>query len=204
MDAREKLERLFAMFPGIGPRQAKRFVYFLLTRNSNFISDLSSALADVKKNVSQCASCYRFFPSDTNTMCQICRSANTDESTVLVVEKDIDFENVNKSGFYNGRFFILGGLLPILEEEPAKKIRARELVAEIERQAKLGALKEIIIALSLNPEGENTYQYVKRILEPVTQKYSISLSTLGRGLSTGSELEYSDGETLKYAIENRK
>lgn len=204
MDAREKLERLFAMFPGIGPRQAKRFVYFLLTRNSNFISELSLALADVKKNVSQCASCYRFFPSDANTMCQICRGANTDQSTVLVVEKDVDFENVNKSGFYNGRFFILGGLLPILEEEPAKKIRARELVAEIERQAKLGALKEIIIALSLNPEGENTYQYVKRILEPVTQKYSISLSTLGRGLSTGSELEYSDGETLKYAIENRK
>lgn len=204
MDAREKLERLFAMFPGIGPRQAKRFVYFLLTRNSNFISELSLALADVKKNVSQCSSCYRFFPSDTNTMCQICRSANTDQSTILVVEKDVDFENVNKSGFYNGRFFILGGLLPILEEEPAKKIRARELVAEIERQAKLGALKEIIIALSLNPEGENTYQYVKRILEPITKKYSISISTLGRGLSTGSELEYSDGETLKYAIENRK
>lgn len=204
MDAREKLERLFAMFPGIGPRQAKRFVYFLLTRNSNFISELSLALADLKKNVSQCASCYRFFPSDANTMCQVCRGANTDQSTVLVVEKDVDFENVNKSGFYNGRFFILGGLLPILEEEPAKKIRARELVAEIERQAKLGTLKEIIIALSLNPEGENTYQYVKRILEPVTQKYSISLSTLGRGLSTGSELEYSDGETLKYAIENRK
>ena len=204
MDSRDKLERLFAMFPGIGPRQAKRFVYFLLTRNSGFTSELALALADLKKNISQCNSCYRFFPNDSNTACQVCRSVNTDQKTILIVEKDVDFENVHKSGFYNGRFFILGGLLPILEEEPAKKIRARELVAEVLRQAETGNLKEIIIALSLNGEGENTYQYIKGILQPITQKYSISLSTLGRGLSTGSEIEYSDGETLKYAIENRK
>jgi recombination protein RecR len=204
MDAREKLERLFAMFPGIGPRQAKRFVYFLLTRNNGFISELSSALSEIKKNISQCNSCYRFFQSDANVACQTCRSSNTDQATILIVEKDVDFENVHKSGFYNGRFFILGGLLPILEEEPAKKIRARELVAEVERQAKLGTLKEVIVALSLNPEGENTYQYIKGTLSPIITKYSLSLSTLGRGLSTGSEVEYSDGETLKYAIENRK
>lgn len=204
MDSRDKLERLFAMLPGIGPRQAKRFVYFLLTRNSSFISELVLALSELKKNISQCDSCYRFFPNDNNITCQVCRSVNTDQKTILIVEKDVDFENVHKSGFYNGRFFVLGGLLPILEEDPAKKIRARELVIEIERQAKAGNLKEIIVALSLNPEGENTYQYIKGILQPITQKYSISLSTLGRGLSTGSELEYSDGETLKYAIENRK
>jgi len=64
-------------------------------------------------------------------------------------------------------------------------------------------LKEIIFALSLNPEGENTLQYTKKILEPLAQKYGIKVTTLGRGLSTGTELEYSDSDTLQNALKNR-
>ncbi|MFC1775688.1 toprim domain-containing protein, partial [Patescibacteria group bacterium] len=119
-----------------------------------------------------------------------------------VVEKDVDLENVNKTGAYKGLYFILGGSLPILEQNPAKKIRARELFDRAQEYSKNG-LKEVILATSATPEGENTAQYVKKILAPLAEKYGVKISALGRGLSTGTELEYSDTSTLENALKNR-
>lgn len=127
---------------------------------------------------------------------------------LLVVEKDADFENIRKSGNYQGLFFLLGGSLPILEKNPSQKVRARELFDRVQNAAKntekTGELKEVILAMNATPEGENTTLYILKILEPLVQKYNFKLSTLGRGLSTGTELEYSDVETFKSALESRK
>lgn len=120
----------------------------------------------------------------------------------MVVEKDTDFESVRRSGSYTGRYFILGGTIPVLEKNPASKIRIRELIARVESGASEG-LSEIILALSANPEGDFTRDYVARTLEPIAQKLGIIITTLGRGLSTGTELEYSDSDTLKHALKNR-
>ena len=73
----------------------------------------------------------------------------------------------------------------------------------VEKKIKEG-LKEIIIALNYNPEGENTLSYLSEFLKPVTEKNNIKISTLGRGLSTGTELEYSDSDTIKNALKNRQ
>ena len=89
------------------------------------------------------------------------------------------------------------------EKNPTKKIRIKELVKKIERTAEKHKLKEIILAFSLNAEGENTLQYVKKTLEPLSKKEGFTISTLGRGFSTGLELEYSDAETLENALKNR-
>lgn len=208
MDSSKKLAEYFTKFPGIGPRQARRFVYFLLSQNDDFLSGLSSSLKELKGAVQQCASCYRFFEdppvqAGKNEICEVCSSPNTDSSILIIVEKDIDFENIKKSGVYNGRYFILGGLLPILEKNPAEKIRIRELVAETGKQISGSGLKETIIAFSASPEGDNTYQYVMKTLEPLSKKHGLKISCLGRGLSTGTELEYSDQDTLKNALKNR-
>lgn len=205
MNSFEKLAALFMKFPGIGPRQARRFVYFLLGQSETFRTELSRALAALSQDIAECSSCHRFFSRPKEgTLCEMCRSANTDHTTLLVVEKDADFETIKKTGAYRGRYFILGGSVPILEENPSGKIRARELFDEAKRQAAEGRLKEIIIATSANPEGDNTLAYLKKIIEPLAAHYSLSLSTLGRGLSTGTELEYSDTDTFKSAFENRR
>ena len=107
---------------------------------------------------------------------------------------------------------MLGGTLPFLDTNPNESIRAKTIFDEVEngltpRNTQAGGkakiLKEVILALSANPEGEHTALYVKKILEPLAEKYQFKISVLGRGLSTGTELEYSDSDTLKNAFKNR-
>ena len=204
MTPTDKLMEYFVKFPGIGPRQAKRFVYFILRKDKRFVEELSALILSAKENTSQCSFCYRLFSSQSNQgdICHTCRDLNTDKEVLMVVEKDVDLENVIKAGVFNGYFFVLGGSVPILDKSPSSKIRSKELFARVQTGAENG-LKEVILALSVNPEGENTMMYLQKILEPLTQKYSLKISTLGRGLSTGTELEYSDSDTLKSALKNR-
>src|SRR3989338_1845509 len=133
---------------------------------------------------------------DASLLCDICSSANTDKTMLLIVEKETDFDAIKKTSVYNGCYFILGGSLPILEPNPNQKISIVELVKEVEKQAASGILKEIILAMGATREGENTARYVAKTIEPLVKKYSLRLSALGRGLSTGTELEYSDTDTF--------
>ena len=198
MNRIQKLAELFARFPGIGPRGAKRFVYFLLAQPKSFHMELANFLKDLGDDAVVCKDCFRFFATDGQfDICPICGDRSRDDTTLMVVEKDVDLENIERSGVYKGKYFVLGGTIPILEKEPEKKIRINELLAYIEKHP----FKEIILALSLNPDGESTGEYVKKALKDNKVKSKVSL--LGRGLSTGSELEYSDRETIKNAFENR-
>lgn len=203
MDNTQKLIELFKEFPGIGPRQAKRFVYFLLNKNPSYANDISNLIKEVRSTVHSCDTCFRFFPNNTNATCSTCRDNTRDTKSLMIISHDVDFENIEKTRFYNGYYFILGGTVPILEKNPEKRIRQKELLETLENKIKNG-LKEIIIALSYNPEGENTLSYIAQLLKPITDKSGIKISTLGRGLSTGTELEYSDSETIKNALKNRQ
>ena len=203
MDSTEKLIELFKEFPGIGPRQAKRFVYFLLNKNPSYTNDLAKLITDVRANVHSCQSCFRFFPNGKSSSCPICRDDSRDKTALMLVSHDVDFENIEKTGFYNGYYFILGGNIPILEKNPEKRIRQKDLLEVVEKRIKDG-LKEIILALNYNPEGENTLTYLKELMPRHALDSKIKISTLGRGLSTGTELEYSDSDTIKNALKNRQ
>jgi recombination protein RecR len=203
MNTIDKLSEQFSKFPGIGPRQAKRLVYFLLKKEPFFLKELSENILNLKQDVNICKNCYCFFQSknpNKNGLCDICNNSTRDETVLMVVEKDADMENIEKKHIYNGKYFILGGTLPIMSKK-ANWIRSEELVTTIEKNKE--ELKEIILALSLTPEGENTIYHIIQTLKPITDRNSIKISTLGRGLSTGTELEYSDDETLKNALKNR-
>lgn len=203
MDNTQRLIELFKEFPGIGPRQAKRFVYFLLNRNPAYANDLAKLLSEVRATVHSCDTCFRFFPNGNNTTCSICTDNTRDRKLLMLVSHDVDFENIEKTKFYNGYYFILGGNVPILDKNPEKRIRQKDLLQILDERIKDG-LSEIIMALNYNPEGENTSVYLSQILKPITDKNKIKISTLGRGLSTGTELEYSDSDTIKNALKNRQ
>src|SRR3989344_5374111 len=145
MNSGEKLEEMFRKFPGIGGRQAKRFVYFLLGQSNGFTEELSGLLTALKKDISQCSKCFRFFPNGglpaptgaqaSDKICPACASKTADASPLPVIEKDIDFETVQKSGTYQGLYFILGGLVPIMDKDPAKLIRIKKLVERVKRDS---------------------------------------------------------------------
>lgn len=203
MNPIEKLAQQFKEFPGIGERQAKRFVYFLLHKHPHYVEELGQAVLEIKKKIHQCPSCFLFFQGDTDTLCETCSNPKTDRTSLLIVEKDADFESIKRSKTYGGMYFILGGLVPIVTKETPTFIRSKELIRTIEQRAKENGLKEVIIALSLNPQGEHTDMYLREILSQIQTAYKFSIVSLGRGLSTGTELEYSDSETIKNALKNR-
>jgi len=205
MDIIDKLTEVFKEFPGIGERQAKRFVYFLMSRNNSYADNLSILISELKKEVAQCKECFRFFitKSSKEKTCDICANPNTDSSTLMIVEKDSDLESIRKSRVYNGKYFILGGLVPIVEKTTKSRVRIEELKKKIESSPKTG-LGEIILAFSLSPQGDYTDSYVRIQLKDIAEKQNIKISSLGKGLSTGTELEYSDNDTLKNALKNRQ
>ena len=204
MDTTEKLTEVFKEFPGIGERQAKRFVYFLMARNPSYAENLSKLILELKKEISQCSECFRFFVNKNNKkVCEICSDPNIDSSVLMIIEKDSDLESVKKSKTYNGKYFILGGLVPIIEKNTATKIRINELIEKIKKDAKNG-LSEIILAFSSSPQGDHTDFYIRNQLKNLIEPSNIKISSLGRGLSTGTELEYSDNDTLKNALKNRQ
>jgi len=204
MNSIDKLAEYFSKFPGIGPRQSKRFVHFLLTRNNGFLYEFTDLIKQLKKDVKTCQSCSRFYSNGNSpSMCRICKDPNRDNSVLMVVAKDADLENIERIGNYNGLYFVLGGLLPILEKEPKQRIRIKKLLKLIQEKIKGKEIKEIILALSLNPEGENTLNYLSEQIKLVAKKYPLKMTTLGRGLSTGTELEYLDDNTFENAFKNR-
>lgn len=205
MSTIDRLIEYFAEFPGIGPRQARRFAYFLLTRNPEYISEFIRLVGDLKNHIRVCQSCQRFFQSERDaTLCSICGNPERDRSELAIVSRDVDLDNIEKAHSYSGLYFVLGGTVPILEKNPEARIRSRELAAIVEERAAKGILKEIILAMNATPDGENTGDFVANFLKPTTSRYGIRVTHLGRGISTGTELEYSDAETIKNALSNRK
>lgn len=200
MDPISKLTEYFKEFPGIGPRQAKRFVYFLLTKNPSYLEEISRLILSIKKSIKVCPSCFRFYQDENRSLCSICSNQNRDQNQLMIVSRDIDFEAIEKSKFYNGYYFILGGTIPILDKEPEKRVRLNELFNRLNNSS----FGEIILSLNANAEGEHTADFIKDYLKNKFPDRNLTISVLGRGLSTGTELEYSDADTIKNALKNRE
>ncbi|MEK7604556.1 MAG: toprim domain-containing protein [Patescibacteria group bacterium] len=198
MDHIEELARALAKLPGIGPRQGKRFVYYLLAVPAAERAHLAELISVLGKSVHQCPACYRFYNGTTATVCTYCFDPRRDDAQLMLVEKDQDLAALERAGTYKGRYFVLGGVLTLTGKGT---IREKELLKAVEERLKKG-LREVVLALSATSEGEHTADHVRQLLAP--HRNHLTISELGRGLATGSELEYSDAETLRAALINRK
>ena len=207
MNATDRLTELFMRFPGIGPKQAKRFVYFLLREHSHFKEQLIRALEELKFTGKQCEMCYRFFgdknAQSAQVLCDICNSTSRNTSILMIVEKELDLDAVEKTGSYEGLYFILGGLVPPLTEKPSELIRIRELTSRVHSGLEQSTISEIIFALPVTDYGDTTTEYIEKTIKQVVGIEKIQLSHLARGLSSGLELEYVDRDTFKSALDRR-
>lgn len=207
MNATDRLVELFMRFPGIGPKQAKRFVYYLLREHSLFKEQLIKALEELRFTGKQCEMCYRYFgdknPNNEKTTCDLCSDSSRDRTTLMLLEKELDMDAIEKTGSYRGLYFILGGLVPPLAEKPSELIRIRELTARVHASLENGSLNEIIFALPVTDYGDTTTEYVEKTVKQIVGIEKVKLSHLARGLSSGLELEYVDKNTFSSALERR-
>ena len=209
---------LLMKFPGVGPRQAARFAFFMVKDGNGFTEELATGLHDMKASIATCSQCYRTmeraegkdFNADTDaartaTHCTHCRDARRSDAVITVVEKESDLQNLERTGVYLGLYHVLGGVISPLDSESPKRLHIRDLYNRV--ATLLNQQKSVELILGTNPttEGDMTAIYIERTFAPIKEKSSqFKLSRLGRGLSLGSELEYADEVTLKQALMNRK
>ncbi len=215
---RKYLEKL----PGVGPRQANRYLWAMVDFSEDEQQDLARAIAELPNHLRRCTSCWRAFSVKSSPLaakheknCSFCvGTSKRDNTKIMVVEKDNDLLNIERSGAYHGIYHVLGGMIDPLDENPIVRERIKKLYERLNgpKSPKLSLGQEtglnlvsdksaeVILALSPTKMGEFTSNYIAKVLEPLSPK----ITRLARGLSTGVELEYADEMTLHHALDNRR
>lgn len=195
----QRLIEHFSRLPGIGPRQAARLAYALVDRDAAFVQAFAAALSNLKEQIGVCSLCFRVMEKTSSSLCEICRSSSRDSKKIMVVEKESDVQIFESSNVFNGLYHLTGGTIDPLDKSPGDKLHLRDLFERIKSHPEREQV-EVIVATSNTLEGNQTANYIERILEPM----KVVLTRLGRGLSTGAEIEYADPLTLENALKNRK
>ena len=194
--------QLFSELPGIGPRQATRIVTALLHWPREEIKKLSEAVSALQQGVNLCQICFNF---SEETQCEICVNSQRDSNKICVVEKVVDLQSIEKTGFYRGHYHVLGGAINPVEGVLPRHLKIEQLVERIKNFQELhsnGHPADLEIILATNPTtyGDTTAMYIEELLKPM----QIKTARLAKGLSSGSYLEYADAQTLQNAFKNRR
>lgn len=193
----KRIQKQFQKLPGVGPRQAARFVLALLEKSESEVQEFGEAIYGLKQNIKLCPECFNL--SD-NGLCTVCASPSRDKAKILVVEKVTDLDSIEKTGLYKGLYHVLGGSINPLDGILPEHLHIKELK---NRAAKLanGSPVELILATNPNTAGETTALFIKDLF---AKDATVNMTRLGRGLASGSHLEYADELTLKNALESRR
>ncbi len=209
-EAVESLVEQFTRLPTIGRKTAYRLAAFVLKMPREEVAELAKALLAVKDKVKYCRVCYNVADED---LCPICASAKRDRSVICVVEESNDVMALERTNEYSGVYHVLGGVISPLDGIGPEDLHVRELVARVqggvpeesessferETEDDHAPVKEIILALNPNVEGDTTAYYLSQLLKP----FGVQVSRIARGLPIGGDLEYADEATLSRALEGR-
>jgi recombination protein RecR len=191
----EKLIGEFQKLPGIGPKQAAKFAFRMLRMSEAEVHSFASSLSNIKKVTSVCTQCGLTFERDSQALCFICRNPARDKRLVAVVETDRDAYTIEKAGAFEGVYHVLGTHVSLaadsLDSPTLRKLARRLSSLEV---------PEVILAMNATVDGGEASLFLERALRPL----GVPITRLGRGLSSGIEIEYADKETLHDAFKNRK
>jgi recombination protein RecR len=186
--------------PGIGPRQAIRLAFYLISGGKEDIRTLATSINDLG-NIKVCERCF-FIHQNTGALCDICKNASRKQNIIMVIEKETDLVSLENTGKYIGRYFIIGEIPKTGFLEDWQKLRLQSLKSFIEKpepEGLGGKAEEIIFGFSPTSLGDLQASLLMKELVPLAKK----VSRLGRGLPTGGEIEFADDETLGSALERR-
>lgn len=192
----EALIEALKKLPGVGPRTAERYAFYLLSQPSAVSKELSDAILRVKQTIGFCKNCFNLADGE---VCTICRDPHRDPSLLCVVEDHRSIRAVEKSGSYKGVYHVLLGALSPLDGIGPKDLRVHELRDRV----KSGAIREIILATDSDLEGESTALYLTKELRALAPEPGLRITRLAFGIPMGSSIEYADPVTLSRALEGR-
>jgi recombination protein RecR len=179
--------------PGIGPRSAERIALHLVQSEIGTVKQLAEVMVRARERIQFCSTCGAL---TEKSPCGICADARREASLVCVVEQPVDILSIEKSGTYRGKFHVLGGKLSPLDGVEPDDLR----IADLEKRLTHEPIKEIVIALGTDVEGDATGFYLaKRLARP-----GLKISRIAHGLPAGTGLEFADELTLSRALEGRR
>ena len=188
----QNLINLFTTLPSVGPKTAERYVFYLLKENPDYMQRLAQAIAELKEKTTICNSCQAVAESDP---CHICLDKTRENSSICVVATTREMLNIETTNEFKGQYHVLNGLIDMIKGLKPEQLNIKQL----ENKVKQGKIKEIILALSPNMEGETTALYLNKLLN----KYKIKITRIAKGLPSGAEIEYADELTLGNALKYR-
>lgn len=183
-----------SLLPGVGPRSAERYAYYLLKNNPVKARQIASSLANLHDSISFCPVTFALIEKGEDQS-SFYSNPKRDKTIIAVVAEPFDIYPLEDTGQYNGTYHVLGGLLSPIDNIGPDDLRIKELMHRIETDG----VKEIIVATNASVEGESTALYLQNAL----QNYSVELSRIARGLPIGVDLAYADQITLGRALEGR-
>ncbi len=190
-EALQQLIEELSQLPGIGRKSAQRIALHILKLPQEEVHRMARSLIDVKDRIRYCSTCSNITEQDP---CVICASPKRERSTICVVEEPNDVLALEKTNEFRGLYHVLGGALSPLDGIGPEDLKVRELLARI-----TGEVKEVILAMNPNVEGEATTIYLTKLLKPLGTK----VSRIARGIPVGGDLEFADEATLARALEGR-
>jgi len=179
--------------PGVGPRSAERIALHLVQTESGTVQQLASAILTARERIQFCTTCGAL---TEKSPCSICDDVRRDGSLICVVERAVDILSIEKAGTFRGKFHVLGGKISPLDGVEPEDLR----IAELEKRLTSEPIKEIVIALSTDVEGDATSNYLAKRLV----RGGLKISRIAYGLPAGSGLEFADELTLSRALEGRR
>lgn len=189
----QQLVHQLARLPGIGRKSATRLAYYILRQKNGYAERLAHAIEQARQRVGLCSLCGNLSELDP---CKICNDTRREVGLLCVVEQIQDMLAVEASGEFRGRYHILQGAISPLNGIGPEDLRIAELLERCSQES----FREIIMALNTSVDGEATSLYLQRMLKPT----GIHLTRLATGISVGSDLEYSDRETIARALKGRQ
>ena len=188
-----RLIEAFHRLPGIGPKTAQRLTYHLVRLPDEEARALSEAIMAVKELTTLCASCQNIAETE---VCPLCSDFRRDRSKICVVEEPLDILPIERSGKFQGLFHVLHGVISPMNGITPEDLKVKELLERLRD----GQVKEIILGINPNIEGDATCMYLNGLISPL----GIRVTRLARGLPAGGDLEYVDDVTLARALEGRQ
>jgi recombination protein RecR len=182
-----------AKLPGVGPRSAERIALHIVQADVANAKHLAETVLHAREKIKFCEICGSLTEISP---CSFCTDLRRDASLVCVVEKAVDILSIEKSGSYRGKFHVLGGKISPLDGVGPDDLR----IAELEKRLTIEPIREIVIALGTDVEGDATSNYLAKRLA----RGGLKISRIGFGLPAGSGLEFADELTLNRALEGRR
>ncbi len=192
MSSLDKLINLFARFPSLGPKSARRIVLYLLKNKETLIPLLLDSIESVKSELSFCSKCGNI---DLTDPCTICNDGKRSNRKVCVIEEIADLWAIEKSKAFNGHYHVLGGVLSAIDGVGPEDLNFISLLKKIEK----GQFDEIIIATNATTEGQITGQYIA----DQCSKFNILITKLAQGMPIGAEIDHLDYNTMSAAFSLR-